>query len=95
MSAFLGALLSCMTIAFKAAARRRKVAIDRIEGHINATPKGHVKEISLTLEVWSPASEQNLQILLERAERGCYVSGMLKSDSAFSVDLTVHTTQAA
>ena len=95
VSAFLGALLSCMTIAFKAAARRRKVAIDRIEGHINATPKGHVKEISLTLEVWSPASEQNLQILLERAERGCYVSGMLKSDSAFSVDLTVHTTQAA
>ena len=94
VSAFLGALLSCMTIAFKAAARRRKVAIDRIEGHINATPKGHVKEISLTLEVWSPASEQNLQILLERAERGCYVSGMLKSDSAFSVDLTVHTTQA-
>ena len=95
VTAFLGALLSCMTIAFKAAARRRKVAIDRIEGHINATPKGHVKEISLTLEVWSPASEQNLQILLERAERGCYVSGMLKSDSAFNVDLTVHTTQAS
>ena len=95
VTVFLGALLSCMTIAFKAAARRRKVAIDRIEGHINATPKGHVKELSLTLEVWSPASEQNLQILLERAERGCYVSGMLKSDSAFSVDLTVHTTQAA
>ncbi len=94
VTAFLGALLSCLTIAFKAAARRRKVAIDRIEGHINATPKGHVKEISLRLEVWSPASEQNLQILLERAERGCYVSGMLKSDSAFSVDLTVHMTQA-
>ncbi len=94
VTAFLGALLSCITIAFKAAARRRKVAIDRIEGHINATPKGHVKEISLTLEVWSTASEQNLQILLGLAERGCYVSGMLRSDSAFTVVLTVHTTQA-
>ncbi len=51
VTAFLGALLSCMTIAFKAAARRRKVEIERIEGHVKATPKGQVKEISLTLEV--------------------------------------------
>ena len=94
VTAFLGALLACMTIAFKAAARRRKVEIERIEGHVKATPKGQVKEISLTLEVWSPASEQDVQILLERAKRGCYVSGVLKPDIDCVVELVRHSTEA-
>ena len=94
VTAFLGALLSCMTIAFKAAARRRKVTIERIEGHVKATPKGHVKDIALTLEVWSSASEQDLQVLLERAERGCYVSGVLKPEIDFAVELTIHSIEA-
>ena len=94
VTAFLGALLSCLTIAFKAAARRRKVKIGRIEGHVKATPKGHVKAISLTLEVWSSALEQDLQILLERATRGCYVSGMLKPDIDFVVELVRHPPDA-
>ena len=84
-----------MTIAFKAAARRRKVEIERIEGHVKATPKGHVKEISLTLEVWSSASEQDVQILLERAKRGCYVSGVLKPDIDFVVELVRSSTEAS
>ena len=87
VTAFLGALLSCLTIAFKAAARRRKVAITRVEGRAKATPKGQVKAISLTLDVWSTASEQDLQILLERARRGCYVSGVLKPDVQLTVEL--------
>ena len=94
VTAFLGALLSCLTIAFKAAARRRKVKIGRIEGHVKATPKGHVKAISLTLEVWSSALEQDLQILLERATRGCYVSGVLKPDIDFVVELVRHPPDA-
>ena len=95
VTAFLGALLSCMTIAFKAAARRRKIAIERIEGYAKAPPKGHVKEIALTLAVWSAASEQDLQILLERAKRGCYVSGLLKPDIRFTVELVSHAPDAA
>ena len=87
VTAFLGALLSCLTIAFKAAARRRKISIERIEGHAKASPKGQVKEIALTLAVWSAASEQDLQLLLERARRGCYVSGVLKPDIQLTVEL--------
>ncbi len=87
VTAFLGALLSCLTIAFKAAARRRKVAITRVEGRAKASPKGQVKEIALTLAVWSAASEQDLQLLLERARRGCYVSGVLKPDIQLTVEL--------
>ena len=95
VTAFLGALLSCMTIAFKAAARRRKIAVERIEGHAKAPPKGQVKEIALTLAVRSAASGQDLQILLERAKRGCYVSGLLKSDIRLTVELVRHGPDAA
>ncbi len=95
VTAFLGALLSCMTIAFKAAARRRKITIERIAGQAKAPPKGHVKAIALTLAVWSTASEQDLQILLERAKRGCYVSGLLKPDIQLAVELVRHAPDAA
>ncbi len=95
VTAFLGALLSCMTIAFKAAARRRKIAIERIAGQAKVPPKGHVKAIALTLAVWSAASEQDLQILLERAKRGCYVSGLLKPDIRLTVEFVRHAPDAA
>jgi pyruvate dehydrogenase E2 component (dihydrolipoamide acetyltransferase) len=91
VSAFLGALLSCMTISFKAAAKRRKVAIQQVTGHVQATPQGHLKDIAMTLEVWSAAPEEHVRALLEVAKRGCYVSGVLKPEIAFRVDLTVHS----
>ena len=82
-----------MTISFKAAARRRKVTIERIEGRIHATPQGHVKDIAITLEVWSSDPEENIRALLEPAKRGCFVSGVLKPDLDFKVDLSVHSTR--
>jgi pyruvate/2-oxoglutarate dehydrogenase complex dihydrolipoamide acyltransferase (E2) component/uncharacterized OsmC-like protein len=90
VSAFLGALLSCMTIAFKAAARRRKITIERITGRVQANPQGHVKSIMMTLEVWSPDAEENVRAVLDVAKRGCYVSGVLKSEIEFTVGLQVH-----
>jgi pyruvate dehydrogenase E2 component (dihydrolipoamide acetyltransferase) len=89
VTAFLGALLSCMTISFKAAARRRKVTIERIEGHIQVTPQGHVRDIAMTLHVWSPDREENVRALLEVAKRGCYVSSVLKTEIQFKIDLIV------
>jgi pyruvate/2-oxoglutarate dehydrogenase complex dihydrolipoamide acyltransferase (E2) component/uncharacterized OsmC-like protein len=90
VSAFLGALLSCMTISFKAAARRRKVTIERVTGHVQANPQGHVKNIAMTLEVWSPDPEDNVRALLDVAKRGCYVSGVLKPEIEFRVELIIH-----
>ncbi|MGE0820500.1 MAG: 2-oxo acid dehydrogenase subunit E2 [Candidatus Binatia bacterium] len=89
VSSFLGALLSCMTISFKAAARRRKVTVERVRGHVQATPQGHVKNIAMTLEVWSPDPEENVRALLEGAKRGCYVSGVLKPEIECRVELVV------
>ena len=80
VSAFLGALLSCLTISVKATARRRKVTIERLEGRVQGTEQGHIKEIAMRLEVWSPDSEETVRALLEPAKRGCYVSGVLKPE---------------
>lgn len=91
VTAFLGALLSCMTISFKAAARRRNVTIERVNGRVRATPEGHVKNIDLTLEVWSPDPEENVRALLDRAKRGCYVSGVLRPEIEVSITLITHT----
>jgi pyruvate dehydrogenase E2 component (dihydrolipoamide acetyltransferase) len=88
VDAFLGALLSCMTISFKAAARRRKVAITKLAGQVQANP-GRIKTITLKLEVWSPDPEENVRALLDTAKRGCYVSGVLKPEIDFQVALTV------
>lgn len=90
VSAFLGALLSCMTISFKAAAKRRKIEVRRMTGRVQGNPQGHVKDIAMTLEVWSPAQEENVRALLEPAKRGCYVSGVLKPEIEFKIELVVH-----
>ena len=84
-----------MTISFKAAARRRKVAIERMKGRVQSNPQGHVKDIAVTLEVWSSDPEESVRALLEPAKRGCYVSGVLKPDLDFEIDLLVHTIQVS
>jgi len=90
VSAFLGALLSCMTISLTATARRRKVTIERLEGRVQSTSHGHVKAIVMTLTVWSPSPEENVHALLEPAKRSCYVSGVLKPEIDFQIELIVH-----
>jgi len=90
VSAFLGALLSCLTISVKATARRRKVTIERLEGRVQGTEQGHIKEIAMRLEVWSPDSEETVRALLEPAKRGCYVSGVLKPEIDFHIELIAH-----
>ncbi|HEY4670110.1 MAG TPA: OsmC family protein, partial [Tepidiformaceae bacterium] len=90
VDAFLAGLLGCLTISFKAAGRRRNVPIERVDGHVKTNENGHLKEIRLTLEVWSPAPEENVRALLERAERGCYISALLKPEVDYQLELFVH-----
>ncbi|MGE0681245.1 MAG: 2-oxo acid dehydrogenase subunit E2 [Candidatus Binatia bacterium] len=89
VDAFVGALLSCMTISFKATARRRKVQITKMEGYVRAHP-GRITTITMKLEAWSPDPTENVQALLDTAKRGCYVSGVLKPEIDFQVELVVH-----
>ncbi len=90
VEAFLGALLSCLSISFQYHARRNSVPIERIEGWVAANQRRYLREISIELEVWSPAAEEAVRELLPAAERGCFVKEVLKAEVSYAVDLVVH-----
>lgn len=87
---FLGALLSCLTVSFKSAARRHNVTVDRIEGRAQANPKGYITEVAVDLDVWSPDPEPEVQALLDRAKRGCFVGAVMRPEIPYTVALRVH-----
>jgi pyruvate/2-oxoglutarate dehydrogenase complex dihydrolipoamide acyltransferase (E2) component/uncharacterized OsmC-like protein len=86
----LGSLLSCMIVAFKLVARRRGVAINKVEARLAATPKGKVKQIEIGLDIWSSAASADVQKMLAPAKAMCLVNDMLRSDLPIAVNLTVH-----
>jgi len=90
VDAFLGALLGCMTISLKAAGRRRKVPIERVEGEVRANPERVINEITLVLDVWSAADEEQVRGLLPVAERGCWVSRVVNPEIAYTIEMRVH-----
>lgn len=90
VQAMLGALLGCLTVSFQFQARRRKVPIDRVEGWVAANDKKWVEQVAVELQVWTSAAEDDVRALLAPAERGCFVSNMLRPDLQFTVDLVVH-----
>jgi uncharacterized OsmC-like protein len=89
----LGALASCLVIAFKLAARRRQVPVDEVRAHLSANPSGPVSEAALRLEVWSPAPETEVRKLLAPAKATCLVQALLRPDLPVTLDLVVHTAQ--
>ena len=90
VNAFLGALSACMIMTFQMVAERREVPIARIEARARANPNRRIDRITLELDVWSPASAESVLVLKERAERGCYVSQVIKPEIEYQVDLRVH-----
>jgi uncharacterized OsmC-like protein len=90
VDALLGALQACLVITLKAAARRRAIAIERVESWAAANDHGHITAITLEMDVWTPEPAERIDDLLVRARRGCYVSGVLKPEVAFEVELRVH-----
>lgn len=85
----LGGLASCMVIAFKLAARRRKVPIAEVRAHVTANPTGKVTGASVRLEVWSSAPEADVRKLLAPAKATCLVHDMLRPDLPIALDLDV------
>jgi pyruvate/2-oxoglutarate dehydrogenase complex dihydrolipoamide acyltransferase (E2) component/uncharacterized OsmC-like protein len=86
----LGALASCLVIAFRLAARRRQVPVDEVRAHLSANPSGRVSEAALRLEVWSAAPEAEVRKLLAPAEASCLVQDLLRPDLPLALDLVVH-----
>lgn len=90
VNALLGALIACMIVTYQIAGKRRNVPIERIEGWITANPNRYVERIRLELDIWSPAPPEQVEALLERVKRGCYVSHVLKPEIDYQVTLRVH-----
>ena len=85
VTAFLGALGSCLLMPLRVAAQARKISIDRAEVTARANEKGPVKEIKVTLKVATGADPERFARLVEVAERGCHIRAMLRDDLDFSL----------
>lgn len=89
VTSFLGALCGCLLISLQITARARKVPIANATASARANEKGFVKTVEVDLTVSSNAPEEQLRTIVERAERGCYVKGLLKESIEYQLRLTI------
>src|SRR5215475_4295639 len=89
VTAFLGALCGCLLISLQITARARQVPIANATASAKVNEKGFVKTIDVELTVYSNAPEEKLRTVVERAEKGCYVKGLLKDSIDYRLALTI------
>lgn len=89
VTAFLGALCGCLLISLQITARARRVPLIAASAAARANEKGFVKTIEVDLTIHSAAPAETLRTIVERAERGCYIKGLLKESIAYRLNLTV------
>src|SRR5215510_2714756 len=88
VTSFLGALCGCLLISLQITARARQVPIAKASASARANEKGFVKTVDVDLIVRSTASEEKVRVVVERAEKGCYIRGLLKDGIAYRLNLT-------
>jgi uncharacterized OsmC-like protein len=89
VTSFLGALCGCLLISLQITAGARQVPIANATASAKANEKGFVKTITVDLTVFSNAPEEKLRTVVERAEKGCYVKGLLKESIDYQLNLTI------
>ncbi|HEV8715077.1 MAG TPA: OsmC family protein [Candidatus Binatia bacterium] len=89
VTSFLGALCGCLLISLQITARARQVPIASASASAKANEKGFVKTVDIDLTVRSPAPEEKVRVVVERAERGCYIKGLLKDSIEYRLNLTI------
>lgn len=89
VTSFLGALCGCLLISLQITAKARRVPIAGASASAKANEKGFVKTVDMALTVRSDAPEEQVRTIVERAEKGCYVRGLLKESIAYRLDVTV------
>lgn len=90
VTSFLGALCGCLLISLQITARARQVPIADATASAKANEKGFVKTIEVDLAVYSNAPEEKIRTVVERAEKGCYIKGLLKESIEYQLRLTIH-----
>jgi uncharacterized OsmC-like protein len=89
VTSFLGALCGCLLISLQITARARQIPIARAVMSARANEKGFVKTIDVDLTVYSDAPQEKVRTVVERAEKGCYIKGLLKESVAYHLNLTI------
>lgn len=82
----LGALGSCLSLSVREMAGRDDVAIGAIETDVEGSPEhGPLESVEVTLTFESDAPEDDLDRVLTKAERACYVARSLSDELDVSV----------
>ncbi len=89
VTSFLGALCSCLIISLQVTARARQVPLGAVSIKAVANEKGFVKEVILDLTLHSQAPEEKVRTVVERAEKGCYIKGLLKENLRYQLNLNI------
>jgi uncharacterized OsmC-like protein len=89
VTSFLGALCGCLLISLQITARARQVLIAGAMISAKANEKSFVKTIDVDLTVRSDAPEEKIHTIVERAEKGCYIKGLLKESIEYRLNLTI------
>src|SRR6266851_8076137 len=80
VTAFLGALGSCLLMSLRVAARARRIELGAATAQVRSNPKGHVKEINVELKVACNENDDKLTRLVEVAERGCHIKALIRDE---------------
>lgn len=87
---FLGSLASCLSLMIRNMADRREVPIDSVEVSVDASPEhGSIEQIDVQVAVVSDAPAEDVEDVVEMAERACYVNRVVDDDVEQSVSVTV------
>jgi uncharacterized OsmC-like protein len=95
VTSFLGALCGCLLLSVQITARARHVPLSAATISAQANEKGFVKTIDVNLTVQSSAPEEQVRTIVERAEKGCYIKGLLKDSIEYRLDLHIETLATA
>jgi pyruvate dehydrogenase E2 component (dihydrolipoamide acetyltransferase) len=88
VTAFMGALCSCLLMSLRVAARARNFDLAEASLSGRCTESGHVKAIDLELRISSTEGDDKLKRLVEVAERGCHVRALLRDDVTLTLKVT-------
>ncbi len=95
VTAFLGALCGCLLLSVQITARARRVPLAGAMISARANEKGFVKTIDVDLSLRSSAPQEQIRTIVERAEKGCYIKGLLKDSIDYRLHLHIETADAS
>ena len=83
-----------MLIAFKLAARRRRVPVGEVRAHLTANPEGKLTSAAIRLEESRvPPPRRTCAKASATAKATCLVHDMLRADLPIGLELDVHPAQ--